>query len=266
MFWPATARWTWFVRAMLLREFGRSPRARKKRQSGASGRVRQVLAAVAGLPPTVGAVIPYWSQEAVVAAFCSLYPPHYFEDFCFPMVEDLVNQPPFTCFAQWLRSPKLRWDGPLVPMLASPQQRLLARTAEGQQAGALSRKAACPPLLPFGLSCEQHFEHSLARTEQPPLMDLDLQFAADIMASNYGSMRELRQGAVRAMRELKSRWARVGTRLRHLQPDAIRTATQQRDLGLLGLLVVLLSWGDVAMPLGFAAGPAHHTGGRLLRL
>ena len=145
----------------------------------------------------------------------------------------------FTCFTQWLRSRGLRWDGPLVPMLASPQQRLLARTAQGQQAGALSGKAACPPLLPFGLSCEQHFEHSLARadeplpTEQPPLMDLDLQFAADSMAGSYGSLRDLRQGAVRALRELKSRWARVSTRLRHLQPDAIRVATQQRDLGLL---------------------------------
>ena len=59
---------------------------------------------------------------------------------------------------------------------------------------------------------------------------------------------------MRALRELKSRWARVSTRLRHLQPDAIRVATQQRDLGLLGLLVVLLSWGDVAMPLGFVRG------------
>ena len=83
-------------------------------------------------------------------------------------------------------------------------------------------------------------------------MDLDLQFAADSMADHYGSLRELRQGAVRA--ELMSRWARVTTRLRHLQPDAIRAATQQRDLGLLGLLVVLLSWGDVTMPLGFVQG------------
>ena len=45
------------------------------------------------------------------------------------------------------------------------------------------------------------------------------------MAGNYGSLRDLRQGAVRALRELKSRWARVSTRLCHLQPDAIRTAT-----------------------------------------
>ena len=31
-------------------------------------------------------------------------------------------------------------------------------------------------------------------------MDLDLQFAADSMAGNYGSLRDLRQGAVRALR------------------------------------------------------------------
>ena len=81
--------------AGLVFESGRPPaRTKKKRQAGASGQVRRVLAAVAALPPTVGAVIPYWSQEAVVAAFRSLYPPHYFENFCFPMVEDLVNQPP----------------------------------------------------------------------------------------------------------------------------------------------------------------------------
>ena len=87
----------------------------------------------------------------------------------------------------------------------------------GRPAGRGAVWEGCPPLLPFGLSCEQHFEHSLARadeplpTEQPPLMDLDLQFAADSMAGNYGSLRDLRQGAVRALRELKSRWARVST-------------------------------------------------------
>ena len=127
--------------AGLVFEFGQPPaRAKKKRQAGASGQVRRVLAAVAALPPTVGAVIPYWSQEA---AFCSLYPPHYFENFCFLMVEDLVNQPPFTCFTQWLCSRGLRWDGPLVPMLASPPaERLLARTAQGSRRGrCLGRRA-----------------------------------------------------------------------------------------------------------------------------
>ena len=217
------------------------------------GRVRQVLAAVAGLPPTVGAVILYWSQEAVVAAFCSLYPPHYFKNFCFLMVEDLHL---LYAMAAQSGTPLGRAAGPNAGL--SPAQRLLARAAEGEQ---------CPPLLPFGLSCEQHFEHSLARadeplpTEQPPLMGLDLQFAAESMASNYGSMRELRQGAVRALRELKSRWARVSTRLRHLQPDAIRTATQHRDLG---LLTPGSGAGTALWDLPAATGPAHHTGARLL--
>ena len=196
-----------------------------------------------------------------------------------------MNQPPFTCFTQWLRSRGLRWDGPLVPMLASPQQRLLARAAEGQQAG-LSGKAACPPLLPFGLSCEQHFEHSLARadeplpTEQPPLMDLDLQFAADSMAGNYGSLRDLRQGAVRALRELKSRWARVSTRLRHLQPDpcshpaarpwALGPSRGAVVLGRCGHATGLCSGapgsgvGTALWHFPAAAGAAHHIGGCLL--
>ena len=160
--------------AGLVFESGRPPaRTKKKRQAGASGQVRRVLAAVAALPlrwalPSTEAAGPYCGRPAGRGAV---------------------------------------WEG------------------------------ACPPLLPFGLSCEQHFEHSLARadkplpTEQPPLINLDLQFAADSMAGNYGSLRDLR-GAVRALRELKSGWARVSTRLRHLQPDAIRTGTQQRDLDL----------------------------------
>ena len=249
------------VLAGLVFEYGGNPARTKRAKQGIAPRgVRQVLAAAAALPPTVGAVIPYMAQESVVSAFCSLYPPHFFEGFQFPMIEDLINQPPFTNFPQWLRHQGLRWDGPLVPMLASPQQRLLARAAEGQQAGALSGKAACPPLHPFGLSCDEHFARSLARadcplpTEQPPLMDLDLQFAADAMARDFGHLREVRQRALRAIRELKDRWTRVSTRLRHLQPPAIRAATSKRDLGLLGLLVILMSWGDVAMPCGFIEG------------
>ena len=191
-----------------------------------------------------------------MAAFRSLYPPHYFENFCFPMVEDLVNQPPFTCFTQWLRSRGLRWDGPLVPMLASPQQRLLARTA-GRGAvweGGLPPTAPIWALLQAALRAQPGSSRRAIADGAATLIDLDLQFAADSMAGNYGSLRDLRQGAVRALCGLTLRWARVSTRLRHLQPDAIRAATQQRDLGLLGLLVVLLSWGDVAMPLGFVQG------------
>ena len=68
------------------------------------------------------------------------------------------------------------------------------------------------------------------------------------------------------MRELSRRWQCVGARLRAFQPEGVRQATAQRDVGLLGLLVVLLAWPDVTMPSGFvtglpAVGFAHNYGG-----
>ena len=46
-----------------------------------------------------GSAIPRWSQEAVVATFCKLFPPAWFSKFKFPMmIEDLINQPPFTSY------------------------------------------------------------------------------------------------------------------------------------------------------------------------
>ena len=113
------------------------PKAKRRKQP----RGRQAVAAIlgaAGIPPTVGAVIPYTTQEAVVLAFRSLYPGDYFQNFLFPLIEDLVNAPPFTCFPQWLRSQEKPWDGALGPILSPTHQRLLMRTAEGQQAGAVA--------------------------------------------------------------------------------------------------------------------------------
>ena len=150
-----------------------------------------------------------------MAAFRSLYLSHYFDGFCFPMVEDLVNQPPFTCFAQWLRSRGLCWGGPLVPMLASPQQRLLARTAEGQQAGALSGEAACPPLLPIGRSCDQHFEGSLALARCHLSNHLSWTWTFNLRRTPWRTSMAacgMCGRAPRALRELKTRWARAADR------------------------------------------------------
>ena len=164
-------------------------RARSAGRVGLSNRMRQVLAAVA---PTVGAVIPYWSQELVGTAFRSLYPSHYFDGFCFSMVEDLVNQPPFTnCRASMGRAacPDVRNRGCLRGLLTANKQ--------GRFQG---RLPALP--CPFGLSCDDHFEQSLARAvplpaEQPPLLDLDLHFAADAMADSHRSLRDVQQSSVR---------------------------------------------------------------------
>eukprot|EP00435_Cladocopium_sp_Y103_P025354 s2906_g6.t1 len=105
---------------------------------------------------------PVWSiaQEEVILAFRKLFPEDWFLGF------------------------RLSWDGPLAPLEAPPRFRLRQRHAEGQQAGALSHKAALPPLLSFGLAMDDHFHQAeglLQRPtplDMPPLVDEDLRYAA----------------------------------------------------------------------------------------
>ena len=78
-----------------LRVWASTLSSKKCRRSGAARNVRQVLAAVASLPPTVGAVMPYMSQESAVGAFQVPVPARLTssKDFSLP-IEDFINQPP----------------------------------------------------------------------------------------------------------------------------------------------------------------------------
>ena len=130
---------------------------------------------------------PY-QQEAVVLAFRKLFPEAWLQHHKFPMLEDLLNQAPFTCYPEWRFSEGLEWDGALNPCMAGGTIRLAMRMSEGKQAGALSQRAALPPLLPFGLDPEDHFSLALQRaslplpTESLPVMDDDLKFASTCLA------------------------------------------------------------------------------------
>ena len=216
--------------------------------------------ALAGLPAAVADVIPYRTQEALVQSFVSLYPTNFFVSFQFPMVEDLTNSPPFTCFGCWLRNQELPWDCSLGPVHSTPHQPMMQRTAEAQQAGAHSGRAALPPLLPFGLSVDEHFEAALRKGDEPipterlPLLDRDLWFAAEKTATQRGKLRGLRKTCLGMLKELHRRWACVGEHLRSFQTAAIRGDTAKRDLGFLSLLVILTSWSDVSLPMAFIQG------------
>ena len=85
-------------------------------------------------------------------------------------------------------------------------------------------------------------------------MDEDLQFVATGMAARRGDLRQLRRGAIGAVKELKQRWKRVNDQLRQFQAPALQAVTAQRDIGLLGLLVILLAWPDVSYPHGLVVG------------
>ena len=83
-----------------------------------------------------------FTQQGVVTCFRRLFPGDWFQDFKFPMIEDLLNQAPFCEFPRWRDQRDLKADGPLGPHLAGAALRQRQRHAEGQQAGALSHKAA----------------------------------------------------------------------------------------------------------------------------
>eukprot|EP00435_Cladocopium_sp_Y103_P048528 s781_g14.t1 len=53
---------------------------------------------------------------------------------------------------------------------------------------------------------------------------------------------------------LQRRWSGVTAHLRSFQEPEVRVVTQQRDIGLLALLLVLTSWADTSLPFGLVKG------------
>ena len=225
------------------------------------GPKRGSLALAALQAPTLaGSSVVRWTQEAVVTTFRKLFPAEWFSGFKFPMIEDLLNQHPFCSYVQWREAQGLEWDGPLNPSGGSGVTRLRQRHTEGKQAGSLNHRAALPPLLPFGLDPDEHFEAACTvgqypwPTERSPVVDTDLQFAAYMHAREKDSLGSWRRRALGMLRELKRRWAPVTDKLRSIQTDAIARVTTKRDLGLTALLVVMTHLGDTCYPYGLVTG------------
>ena len=232
----------------------------QRHHSTASRALRLGVIPSRGVAASLPARVGLFTQESVVTCFRRLFPGTWFQDFKFPMIEDLLNQAPFCEFPRWRDQHDLKADGPLGPHLASAALRQRQRHAEGQQAGALSHKAALPPLLSFGLDPDTHFQRACLRsqapipTEQSPLLDDDLWFVAELYASRSEDLPRLREQSLGILKELKQRWGGVGEHLRTFQTSAIRAVTRSRDIGLTALLVTLTSWADITYPYGLVAG------------
>ena len=99
------------------------------------------------------------TQEDVVEAFKALC---WFADWThcrFPMIEDLLNTTGAWSFPSWRRSSN--WHGlPLGPRVVSAVERPSFRMALGDQTGAAASGKAAPPLIPFGLGPDGHFQFS----------------------------------------------------------------------------------------------------------
>ena len=230
----------------------------KRGTDGKWSRTVALLHGIQAIPK--GVALPMMSQEALVLAFCKLFPDHWFKHFKFAMVEDLINSPPFCSYSAWLAERGEAWDGPLVPHLAASAVRQMARIGDGCQVGAMTHRAALPPLLPFNLDPNEHFKQALQRAQQPlpyedlPVTDLDLEFVAEAYSAPRKSLRSWRRHAVRALRELKRRWEGVTLHLRSFQEPAVRQVTKHRDVGFIALLMLLTSWADTSFPYGLGRG------------
>ena len=173
--------------------------------------------------------VPVLRQEAVVLAFRKLFPSTLFDKFKFAMIEDLISA--------------VRQMGRI-----------------GCQVGAMTHRAALPPLLPFNLEPDEHFRQALLRAQEPlpfedlPVADADLRFATSGYSPNASSLRSWREQAVGALKELKRRWEGVTLHLRRFQEPAVANVTHQRDIGLIALMMVLTSWADTGFPYGLVTG------------
>ena len=222
------------------------------RRGANSSSAMRLVSLTTQLSPGFGLKFPFMSQEMVVLAFRRLFPEPWFSDFKFPMIEDVINQAPFDSYMRW----RLEQEMSIESLAHTWRQEEYASSSELLRDSRLERvhKAALPPLLRYGLDPDEHFAAAIAIGESPlptemlPIVDDDLKFAASLTRFSGTRLQQMRQEAVGALRELHRRWKGVGAQLRRVQTDALQQTTQHRDLGFTALLVLLMSWPDVALP------------------
>ena len=197
----------------------RSTLPRRRRQQG----VRKVALLAAGLRP-VRAVPIRFSQETVIGALMALCPHTHWAGFQWPMIEDLLID---DSHFGWLATMQTRedWHGQAVgPSLVGPIERAAISLHGFQQAGAAAAAKAMPPLIPFGVGDERHFELALDLKTQPTLfestgvVDDDLLFAADRYWQLGVSLRIVWQRMTRWIHELARRTWPITEWMRQFQP------------------------------------------------
>eukprot|EP00438_Fugacium_kawagutii_P020457 Skav206762 [mRNA] locus=scaffold167:384381:393045:- [translate_table: standard] len=189
-------------------------------------------------------------QEVVVAAMMALCPGVSWEGFRWPLIEDLLLQDDMLRFVNMVQNDE-EWDGfPSPPLMNNKLERVSTLRSVGDQAGAASSSKAAPPLIPFGVGPDMHFEHALrikehgSPFEQFALVDEDLEFAARLSSGEPSGVRKLRDRIGRWFSELGRRWQPVTDHLRSFQPKEVSLVTKSRHLALIGLAMILCCWPD----------------------
>ena len=212
--------------------------------------IAHVTHATQAIPPEVQV---RWRQDSVFRAFASLYPEHCFRHMQFPFIEDIINQPPFTSYPEWVEAQAELGDEAFGPKIASKGSVYAERHSTGQQQGAFTHRAAMAQLISFQLNPDQHFSEARHAGSHPtpleatPVADADLRFAADMMCTHYNYLEAARESNFKAFASLKHRWRPVTQRLRSYQTGEHRRVTAAQEIALLGLLVILMCWPDITL-------------------
>ena len=78
-----------------------------------------------------------------------------------PVLDDIVNCPPFTTFPEFLERQQLDADGHLGPTIMTSSTRGQRHLAEGNQRGSSFARDAVPQVIPLGLTADAHFAAAL---------------------------------------------------------------------------------------------------------
>ena len=200
-------------------------------------------------------------QHAIHKAVFSLFPAEWVQNLKFPCVEDLVNSAPFTSFQEYLERCGLDGQTDTGPMWASELPKGPKWAATGDQKGAFFSKEAVEQLVPLGLDFEQHFMEAQEcwkgkpfPMDSPPVIDWDLRFAANEMASNLGKLREKRCCWYGAVKELSKRMEPLSEQLKKSQSGPAKRVAFGVHVAFMAIAIILMGWPDTTLPMVYMKG------------
>ena len=167
-----------------------------------------------------------------------------------PLLEDVLTQPMFRSFQDWVHQQGLPADGPLGSNVLPRNGIAAFRSGMTEQAGAAGKRLALPPVVPFNLTPEQHFAAALAvqrngcPLDYPSPVDRDLQYASWRMVESYSTLTQLRGAALWCVRCLAERLQGITDHIRAQQAATLRMVNPQVHFALIALLIGILHWPD----------------------
>ena len=202
-----------------------------------------------------------WPQWGLDAAIRGLFPTEWTQGIPMPVLDAIVNSPPFTTFPEFLERQQLDADGHPGPTIMTNYTRGQRHLAEGNQRGSFFALDAVPQVVPFGLSADEHFAAASRYAQQGgfPMADglaveIDLQSAASWTVSRMGDLADARSTCYKAVVALADRLQPLSQHLRRQQRGSVAKVAANIHVAFLAVATVLLNWPDTSLPSRYITG------------